>query len=171
MKIYLIRHAQAEHNVSGNTGLLDPKITELGKKQCSDNKEKYRDATMVLSSTSSRTLETSSLLFDNIPMFATDLLLEYQTGVSCNSREPLIWQKKVFPYFDFDTYSVPELQKETTWLDGENRVKRLLHMIKTIDTPVLAIISHANFIRNIMALLKNYDPSELSNCHAYTINI
>lgn len=40
---------------------------------------------MVLSSTSTRTLQTSLLLFDK-PLFATDLLLEYQTGVNCNAR-------------------------------------------------------------------------------------
>lgn len=82
MKIYLIRHAQAVHNVTGNTGLLDPEITELGKQQSLNKKEDYLDVNMVLSSTFTRTLQTTSILFDNIPIFGTDLLLEYNTGAS-----------------------------------------------------------------------------------------
>ena len=76
MKIYLIRHAQAVHNITGNTALFDPDITDLGKQQCINKKEIYTDVNMVLSSTATRTLQTTSLLFD-IPVYATDLLLEY----------------------------------------------------------------------------------------------
>lgn len=169
MKIYIIRHAQAEHNLSGNVSLYDPEITELGINQCFVGKEKYIDATMVLSSTSTRALQTSTLLFDNIPFYATDLLLEYQTGVPCNARNSLDIQKNKFKNFNFDTYYTDEILKEITWLDGEKRAKKLIELIKTINTPVLAIVSHANFIRNIMSLLKGYNSDELNNCHAYTI--
>lgn len=78
-------------------------------------------------------------------------------------------QKGKFKNFNFETYVIDELYKETTWLDGENRAKRVIELIKKIDTPVLAIVSHANFIRNIMNLLQGYNPDELGNCHAYTI--
>jgi hypothetical protein len=37
--------------------------------------------------------------------------------------------------------------------------------------PLLAIVSHANFIRNIMATLKSYNIKELDNCNAYTLYI
>lgn len=89
MKIYLIRHAQALHNVTGNTGLLDPEITELGRKQCLNKKENYSDVNMVISSTATRTLQTTSILFNEVNVFATDLLLEYNTGASCNCRHSI----------------------------------------------------------------------------------
>ncbi len=171
MKIYLIRHAQAVHNVTGNTGLLDPEITELGKQQCLRKKENYLDVNMVLSSTSTRTLQTTSILFDNIPIFGTDLLLEYNTGASCNSRRSLNDKKSEFANVDFDTYLVSALQKETTWADGETRAKRVIDLLNKIkdNNIVLALVSHANFIRNIMALLSNYNPQELENCDAYVV--
>lgn len=170
MKVYLIRHAQAEHNVTGNTGMFDPPITLLGKQQCDDKRENYKDVHLVLASTSTRVLESASLLFDQ-PIYATDLLLEYNTGASCNCRYDLNHQKNKFPNVNFDTYLVPPLSKETTWQDGELRAKKVIELIKTIDTPVLAVVSHANFIRNIMTLLKSYNPTELENCGCYTITL
>ena len=47
-----------------------------------------------------------------------DLLLEYNTGASCNCRHDLNYQQEQFPKVDFDTYIVPTLSKETTWQDG-----------------------------------------------------
>lgn len=171
MKIYLIRHAQAIHNVTGNTGLLDPEITELGKQQCLNKREKYLDVNMVISSTSTRTLQTTSLFFDDIPIYATDLLLEYNTGASCNCRNSLTQQKLLYPNIDFETFFVPELHKETTWIDGEARAKKVIDLLKKIknDNIVLALVSHANFIRNIMALSLKYDSEELENCNSYII--
>lgn len=172
MKIYLIRHAQAEHNVSSNTGILDPQLTLLGQQQCVNKKELYSDVTMVLSSTATRTLQTSSLLFDrHIPFYATDLALEYQTGASCNNRKSISNQKQVFQYVNFETYLVPELNKETTWQHGEERAKKLIEMIKTIKTPVLAVVSHANFIRNIMSLSSKPNSDELENCGSYILEL
>jgi broad specificity phosphatase PhoE len=171
MKIYLIRHAQAMHNVTGNTGLLDPEITELGKQQCLNKKENYLDVNMVISSTATRTLQTTSLLFKNIPTFATDLLLEYNTGASCNCRHSLSQKKIQYKNIDFTIYLVEELQKEITWADGEARAKKLIELLNKIknNNIVLALVSHANFIRNIMALLSKYNSEELENCGSYII--
>jgi len=171
MKIYLIRHAQAVHNVTGNTGLLDPEITELGKQQCLNKKENYSDVNMVLSSTATRTLQTSSILFEDVPIFASDLLLEYNTGASCNCRYSLTHQTSQYQNIDFTTYLVPELQKETTWFDGEVRAKKLVELLYNIknNNITLALVSHANFIRNIMTLLSKYNSLELDNCDSYII--
>lgn len=173
MKIYLIRHAQAMHNVTGNTGLLDPEITELGKQQCQKKKENYSDVNMVISSTATRTLQTTSILFNNVdvPIFATDLLLEYNTGASCNCRHSLSDKKFQYSNIDFTVYLVDELQKEITWADGEARAKKLIELLNKIknNNIVLALVSHANFIRNIMALLSKYNSEELENCDSYVI--
>ena len=173
MKLYLIRHAQAVHNVTGNTGLLDPEITELGKQQCIAKKGNYSDVNMVLSSTATRTLQTTSILFDDVPMFATDLLLEYNTGASCNCRRSLTHQKSQYPTIDFETYFVTGLEKETSWADGEARAKRVIKLLNKMksDNTILALVSHANFIRNMMALLADYNAEELENCGSYIINI
>jgi len=175
MKIYLIRHAQVEHNVLNDIRILDPNLTATGCEQCLNNKDLYQDATMVLSSTSKRALMTATLLFDIKNLFATDLLLEYQTGVNCNKRNTLDIQKSTFPSYDFDTFKVDDIKQELSWQDGENRAKKvieLLHDIKKyFNPPVLAVVSHANFIRNIITLLDGYKQEELDNCKAYTITI
>ena len=171
MKIYLIRHAQAIHNVTGNTGLLDPEITELGKQQCFDKKENYLDVNMVISSTATRTLQTTSLLFNDIPIFGTDLLLEYNTGASCNCRLSLSEKKIQYQNINFEKYLVEELQKETTWAHGEARAKRVIELLNKIkdNNIVLALVSHANFIRNIMAILSFSKSEELENCGSYIV--
>lgn len=173
MKVYLIRHAQAQHNVSGNTGHFDPEITELGRQQCAENKHRYRDVNMILTSTATRTLQTTSQLFTNISVHATDLLLEYNTGASCNQRHDLTYQALKFPTVDFDTYLVPKLDKEVTWQDGEARAKKVIELLDKIknNNIVLAIVSHANFIRNIITLLQGYQKEELENCQAYIVTI
>lgn len=173
MKIYLIRHAQAEHNLTNNVGILDPQLTSLGLQQCNNYKHKYKDVNYVISSSSSRTLQTSLNLFDSNNLYATDLLLEYQTGVNCNKRHSMDIQRKNYPMFNFDSYHVDEIKQETTWSDGESRAKRvidMLHRIKSSDK-VLAIVSHANFIRNIITLLDGYKQEELNNCDCYIIYI
>jgi broad specificity phosphatase PhoE len=175
MKIYLIRHAQAEHNVNGNIGLFDPSITQFGKQQCNNKKHLYNDVKIVISSTSTRALQTTELLFKDldVKVYATDILLEYNTGVACNKRNTIEHQKLKFDNIDFDTYLSPELSLETTWSDGETRAKKVIELLKTIDTPVVAIVSHANFIRNIMCAYNStmYNKEELENCGSYIITL
>jgi len=171
MKIYFIRHAQAEHNVNHNINYFDPPITSLGQQQCQNKKHLYKDVDVVLTSTSTRALQTTLTLFEEYKnKYATDLLLEYNTGVPCNCRHDLDIQKQRFATIDFDTYFVSPLNRESSWYDGECRAKQVIELLKKINKPVIAVVSHANFIRNIMVLLtgENY---ELENGDAYVVII
>ena len=79
--------------------------------------------------------------------------------------------KKNYPSIDFDTYYCGGIKQEITWEDGSIRAQQLINLIKTINTPVLALVSHGNFIKNIQALLCNNVTEELKNCEAHIIYI
>lgn len=170
MKIYLIRHGQAIHNLSGNVGILDPELTDLGYKQCEKYKPQYFDVDMVISSTSQRALQTARQLFD-CKIYATDLLLEYNTSVACNKHVDLTIQQSKFSNVDFDTYKVVELPIETTWDDGNYRAAKIIQMLQSIDDKIktIAVVSHANIIRNIIYQTGTYKHEDLDNCDAYVI--
>lgn len=83
-------------------------------------------------------------------------------------------QRTNFPMFDFNTFQVDEIKQETTWSDGESRAKRvieMLHRVKSMGIKTLSIVSHANFIRNIITLLDGYKQEELNNCDCYIVTI
>ncbi|KAK7942583.1 uncharacterized protein PG986_011696 [Apiospora aurea] len=66
--IWLVRHAQAEHNVSDNWDLFDPELTELGKQQARGFYVKYAQQMVgkvvaIYASPSIRTVETARLCF------------------------------------------------------------------------------------------------------------
>lgn len=171
MKIYLIRHAQAKHNITNDINIFDPSITGVGLQQCNNNRHLYKDADVVITSTSTRAIQTTKILFDHDVIYATDLLLEYQTGVPCNQRHNIDTLKTNYPSIDFDTYYTGGINVETTWHDGEKRAEELINLIKTIKVPVLALVSHGNFIKNVELLLTGKISEELKNCEAHTFYI
>ncbi|KAK8084339.1 hypothetical protein PG997_005610 [Apiospora hydei] len=66
--IWLVRHGQAEHNVSDNWNLFDPELTELGQQQARDFYVKYAQQMVgkvvaIYASPSIRTIETARLCF------------------------------------------------------------------------------------------------------------
>jgi broad specificity phosphatase PhoE len=120
--------------------------------------------------------KTASLLFPDkhIDICASDLLLEYNTGIACNCRHELTHQKELFPQIDFETYFVPPLSIETTWDHGAQRAAQMLnmlHQVKVKGYACIGVVSHGNFIRNIMAQLNQTNDDELTNCGAHIFTI
>lgn len=164
MKIYIIRHAHALHNVNQDYSIYDPAITNEGYEQCFETRKYFEDVEMVISSTAVRTLQTASAIFYDKKIYATDLLLEYNTGIPCNSRNELSEQKKWFPHVDFDAYKVSPLEIENTWQDGDNRANKFLTLLNLLDCKVVAIVSHCNFILNLAPILGYTGNANLKNC-------
>jgi broad specificity phosphatase PhoE len=163
MRITLIRHAQSEHNVSGNCGLLDPAITELGVEQALKAVKPEHD--IIFCSTAQRALQTGSLMFDRASMMASDLFLECNTGVPCNTRKDLAVQKQQFPHVDFETYKVAPLPIEITHTDIHQRCLRILNLLRSLSYQKIVIITHANLIKALIYLFTGtYDNVDLENC-------
>lgn len=185
MRFYLIRHGEALHNLADDVRLFDPELTEKGLEQCREcEARKLDDVGMVVSSTATRTLQTSLGIFGEdrgVPFYATDLLLEYNTGVACNKRYELEVQKERFSNVDFDKYKVKPLDIELTWNDGVVRAKRiveLLHKIKmdldnnmnNMNNIAIAVVSHQNILRNVIFEMTGNNIS-IPNCGYYVIEL
>jgi broad specificity phosphatase PhoE len=149
MRIHIIRHAEGLHNVDCDYSIYDPKLTEKGIQQCKDNSDEYNKVDFVICSTAVRAIETALHLFPDKQIYATDLLLEYNTGIRCNCRNSLELQKEKFPMVNFDAYRVKPLDKEITWDDGYRRANRAMALISLLHYDDIAIVSHCNFIRNL----------------------
>ncbi|KAF2021007.1 phosphoglycerate mutase family protein-like protein [Aaosphaeria arxii CBS 175.79] len=64
--IYLVRHAQGEHNATRNYTILDPLLTAKGKQQCQDLKKAFpfhNEIDLVVASPLRRTVQTAALSF------------------------------------------------------------------------------------------------------------
>ncbi len=165
MQVYFIRHAQAEHNVSGDYNILDPAITDKGIQQC--ELKHYPRMRLILCSTSQRAIQTAQLLFPNDKIYASGLFLEHNTGVPCNTPSPLSVQQQRFPQVDFDTYFCPPLPVETTFADGHRRAERIFEFLRQLQIKGdVAIISHANIIHAL-----GHTGEELGNCEAYMTTV
>lgn len=170
MKLYIIRHAQATHNVAEDYQIFDPPLTEHGIQQAQNIQTNFNNIDLVLTSTSIRTIQTAQNIFPKHKLYATDLLLEYNTGIPCNSRHPLDIQEKTFPDVDFHSYKVAPLQHETLWHHGVERSRRLISMLKQLNFSNVAIVSHYNFLRHIFIELLSKEVL-LGNCDFYTIEL
>ncbi|KAE8343330.1 hypothetical protein BDV24DRAFT_161767 [Aspergillus arachidicola] len=64
--VYVIRHAQGEHNVNDSHHLRDALLTETGKGQCKELQEKFpflQDVEVILASPLRRTVQTAACTF------------------------------------------------------------------------------------------------------------
>jgi len=192
MKVYLIRHGEATHNSLNNVDILDPPLTDHGIEQCQKLRDQlqtildstsfsYNSPLLIISSSANRALQTACKILPQYRINATDLLLEYNTGVKCNQRVPLEFQEKRFPNVNFTTYKVDPLPIETKWEHGVTRAQRILNLISSIRQDqippivspivspiVLIIVSHQNIIRNIIHA-HNGTLQSLENCGYYTM--
>ncbi|RDL38594.1 Phosphoglycerate mutase-like protein [Venustampulla echinocandica] len=72
--IYLVRHGQAEHNISeqnpqGNSSVKDPNLTPLGRSQCQDLRSRFphhSSVEIVLASPLRRTIQTAVTAFGSV---------------------------------------------------------------------------------------------------------
>lgn len=170
MKVLLIRHAHGLHQQNHDYSIFDPELSKIGIEQCNTERDKWNEAELVISSNAVRTLQTASLIFPSKKVYGTDLLLEYNTGVYCNCRNSLAMQSVRFPRVDFDAYRVAPLDREITWEDGAKRAQRLMSLLKLFDYKVVAIVTHQNFAKNVLALLGEPQVA-LENCQVYTVEL
>ena len=173
MIVYLIRHAQSEHNLLNDVRIFDPSITDLGREQCINASKKHNLAfNLLLASTSQRSLQTADLIFSDTPIHATDLLLECNTGVACNCRSELDLQKQRFPNIDFETYRVNPNAREITHADLAVRVNKFLNLLKSLKYNSVVCVTHANFIKAVVHQVTGvYNSTDVENCGIVTLNI
>lgn len=172
--IYLIRHAQAKHNVKNDFSIFDPELTEKGIKQC--NSIIAPLVNTIITSSSTRAIQTALLLYPDRRVVVTDLCLEPNTGVPCNSRSELNIIKNKFNdklhLLDFDTLYIPPLSIEISQEQIISRVNMLFDVISLAKLlHPIAIVSHWNFINTVCQSHNVILSKEMDNCGVITLSI
>ena len=171
MKIYFIRHAQGEHNLSEKHWQIKyPKLTELGIQQCKNARSKFdiNCINLILVSPLRRTLETSENIFGKRKSLALELIKEAIIN-PCDFRESKKEVIKDFQYVNFNYVDDECDYNNIESLDEiQDRCHKFYHYLQELNEDNIAVVTHGAFLREFMNLygsilgIKNTDWFE--NC-------
>ncbi|KEQ91143.1 hypothetical protein AUEXF2481DRAFT_510828 [Aureobasidium subglaciale EXF-2481] len=167
--VILIRHGQALHNINQEWEIPDPELSELGQQQCRTLEQHLRQhlpladkVERIITSPMRRTLETTTLGLDwlikrGIPVEASALWQE-NSNKPCDSGSPLSSVTHDFPSFDY-SHVDPLWPSKTgpfafTRTATVSRGQSCLHDLYTSKEKVIAVVSHAGFLRCAVSLCK-----------------
>ena len=156
MKLYVIRHGITPWNEKGlMQGRVNIKLSETGKKEAKDIREKLKDISfdICISSPLKRTLETASIVTDNKYKIITDeLLIERNLGEFEGKKYAEYEKLKFWDYkLNNDSYGVEPVK------DILKRTSSFLNNLKEKDYKTVLIVSHAATIRAINYNIIGYD--------------
>lgn len=118
--LYLVRHAQGEHNATRNYTILDPLLTLKGKHQCRklrNSFEYHKDIDLVVASPLRRTIQTAALSFgptlerNDVPFLALPIAQEVSNAGADTGLEPEQLKASLTNLFDDDQLEFDVLQK------------------------------------------------------------
>lgn len=167
--VYLVRHAEAEGNVSRVfQGRTDCGVTEKGYEQLRMLAERFKDIPLeaVYSSPLKRTIETAKAVnfYHGLDITTVDGLMEINGGLF----EGQLWEElsNLFPvahdlwlnhHHDF------EIEQGESMREVYDRMKTsMLKIIKANTDKTIAIVSHGCAIRNFLCFANNVNFEELS---------
>lgn len=156
MKLYVIRHGRTSWNEKGlMQGRVNIKLSETGKKEAKDIREKLKDINfdICISSPLKRTLETASIVTDNKYKIITDeLLIERNLGEFEGKKYAEYEKLKFWDYkLNNDSYGVEPVK------DILKRTSSFLNNLKEKNYKTVLIVSHAATIRAINYNIIGYD--------------
>lgn len=157
--IYLIRHAQAEHNVKEEYHIPDAKLTKLGESQATNLCTKYphlataeTQPEIILTSPLTRTIQTSLLGFPNHERRTTIIPipeLQENSAMPCDTGSSIEAITGKFDMLDFS--KVPEgwNSKAGLWADSQKalsaRAQKLRNMLAEQKQSRIALVTHGGF--------------------------
>lgn len=168
--LVLIRHAQAEHNVSSDWSIRDAPLTELGKQQCLELQESLKNSEVgnqverIIVSAQRRTLQTATIGLDwlikkGVPVIPSALWQE-NSDKPCDTGSPLDVISSEFPQYDFSSVD-PSFPDKTTNLSSNPyaftqraifaRGQSALRELYSRPEKVIAVVSHSGFLRTAVA--------------------
>ncbi|KAH7135344.1 phosphoglycerate mutase family protein-like protein [Dendryphion nanum] len=118
--LYLVRHAQGEHNATRDFTILDPLLTPKGKQQCRELRESFRyhdTVDLVVASPLRRTIQTAVLSFgrtlarDGVPFIALPVAQEVSNAGADTGLEPEDLKTSLEHLFDEDKPDFNVLRK------------------------------------------------------------
>jgi broad specificity phosphatase PhoE len=159
MKLYLTRHAQAEHNVKSilnNDPSVDNNLTDLGIEQAKKLSKSLKGINLdaIYISELPRTRQTAEYLeqYSEVPVIVDKRINENVSGYEGQSRDEYV---KVFNA-SLDKWN-------TKFNDGESlaevrlRVENFLNYLKAKDYESVLVVTHGYIIECIYGILNNAD--------------
>lgn len=164
--LVLIRHAQAEHNVTRDWSIHDAPLTELGKRQSAELQESLRNSKignqieLIVVSAQRRTLQTASIGLDWLIKKGIKVIPDagWQENCDkpCDTGSPIPVISAEFPQFDFSSVD-PRFPDKTTDLANNPyaftqkailaRGQACLKALYDRPEKVIAVVSHSGFLR------------------------
>jgi probable phosphoglycerate mutase len=173
-RIHIVRHGETQWNVEGRMqGHLDSPLTELGRSQARQVRDKIEQIDVVYSSPSVRAVETAEIILNGTqqPINIIPDLKEINLGIwegmhktSVEAEHPL--EHKAF----WSQPSKFSLNQAETFQDVQNRgVKALLDIVCRNRGKSILLVSHTVTIKVILAYFENrpidrvWDPPFIKN--------
>jgi probable phosphoglycerate mutase len=144
--LWLVRHAEAEHNVSSNFQ-FDPPLTKEGWAQAARASEEVKDLALDLVCVSPlrRTLQTADVMFGGFPSIACEDLRE-RLFCSCNFRRDVAEARAEFADVDFsniDEGPDPQIGNESEDERGVRiRAQSFLEWLRARPEQQIAVVTH-----------------------------
>ncbi|ODQ54791.1 phosphoglycerate mutase-like protein, partial [Saitoella complicata NRRL Y-17804] len=157
--IYLIRHAQALHNVNDRYHIPDPPLTSLGLQQARDFSTEYPDipssVDLIVSSPLIRTIQTSLLAFESKKgEVKFELMAELQevSEMPCDTPSTASETSSHFPALSTQLSSLTANyhSKSGPWSSDESAVRsRAAHVLRSLKARPernIAVVTHGGFL-------------------------
>ena len=178
--IHFMRHAQGHHNLAARTDpenwylrddLLDPHITETGKKQCAAFAQSIGqhlgNTQLVVVSPMNRTIQTAAhslphLVNNNTQWIALESVRERVGLHSCDQRMPVSAHQANYHYVNFDQITFDDdmlkaaYQHNQTREPAEHLIQRCTELIKWLTTrpeKEIVVVSHGHFLLHLFSVV------------------
>jgi len=169
-RLFLTRHAQAEHNVASDYTILDAPLTDLGRQQSRELHGISRDtfqqtAELLVSSCMRRPLETMLIGYPELharleaegkPPVVLDILQEVQANPCDTPTAPVEklkeWKDGLFSSLDFSALS-PDYASKTGIFDpirAPERAKRVRKWLRDRPEGEIVVVAHGDILRCIV---------------------
>jgi broad specificity phosphatase PhoE len=190
--IICIRHGKAFHNVlSDKIGekafslkeSFDAPLVEEGilqAKELGENSKQLKKIDIVFVSPLTRTLQTAENIFEKnkiVRIVALDKMKEFPQGIEiCNKRRNRIELKEKFKKVDF---SLLDSDSDQMWReDRYEKIKELKQRIKEFKQFIMnenynniAIVSHNNFLKELLFQNCGDETYNLDHCNPYKLDL
>jgi len=190
--IICIRHGKAFHNVlSDKIGekafslkeSFDAPLVEEGilqAKELGENSKQLKKIDIVFVSPLTRTLQTAENIFEKnkiVRIVALDKMKEFPQGIEiCNKRRNRIELKEKFKKVDF---SLLDSDSDQMWREDryekieelKQRIKEFKQFIMNENYNNIAIVSHNNFLKELLFQNCGDETCNLDHCNPYKLDL
>ncbi|KAJ3286658.1 hypothetical protein HK104_008926 [Borealophlyctis nickersoniae] len=176
--IFLVRHAQAEHNRTLDYSIPDPALSPLGETQAantiSPQLPPQPKPDVIITSPFRRTLQTSLLAFGStdIPIIAHPLFQECASK-PCDTGSPLPDLLALFPTDRVEWEAVRQLgdawhHKTNMFASDDQSLKARAAAARDYlaDRPeqTIAVVTHGAFLQYLLQMIRPFDNAEVVRC-------